>query len=169
MEMLNKPYLLESTIKRMRVLIKMLDKASLLLFYCLVVHTLCSPLYPALRSEDGSALRRLLNISPEETDGVQNGEHYEDAESLMDSTGKRIERHADAVFTNSYRKLLGKISARKLLQSIVDKRLGDSGLEGDLEPIAKRHSDNIFTDSYARYQRQMAIRKYLAAILGNLR
>ncbi|XP_072916085.1 glucagon family neuropeptides-like [Hemitrygon akajei] len=147
----------------------MLDKTSLLVFYCLSVHTLCSPLYPALRSEDGSTLRKLLNISPEETDRVQNGEHYEDTESLMDTTGKRTERHADAVFTNSYRKLLGQISARKFLQSIVDKRLGDSGLQEDLEPLVKRHSDDIFTDSYARYQRQMAIRKYLAAILGNQR
>lgn len=33
-------------------------------------------------------------------------------------------RHADAIFTNSYRKVLGQISARKFLQTIMGKRLG---------------------------------------------
>lgn len=33
-------------------------------------------------------------------------------------------RHADAIFTNSYRKVLGQISARKILQTIMGKRLG---------------------------------------------
>lgn len=32
-------------------------------------------------------------------------------------------RHADAIFTNSYRKVLGQISARKFLQTIMGKRL----------------------------------------------
>ena len=32
-------------------------------------------------------------------------------------------RHADAIFTNSYRKVLGQISARKILQTIMGKRL----------------------------------------------
>lgn len=35
-------------------------------------------------------------------------------------------RHADAIFTNSYRKVLGQISARKFLQTIMGKRLGYS-------------------------------------------
>uniref|UniRef100_A0A4W3JFK6 Somatoliberin n=1 Tax=Callorhinchus milii TaxID=7868 RepID=A0A4W3JFK6_CALMI len=38
----------------------------------------------------------------------------------------RTERHADAIFTNSYRKVLGQISARKFLQSIMGKRLGSA-------------------------------------------
>uniref|UniRef100_A0A671NV59 Somatoliberin n=1 Tax=Sinocyclocheilus anshuiensis TaxID=1608454 RepID=A0A671NV59_9TELE len=32
----------------------------------------------------------------------------------------RFERHADAIFTNSYRKVLGQISARKFLQTVMD-------------------------------------------------
>ncbi|XP_029946728.1 somatoliberin [Salarias fasciatus] len=36
----------------------------------------------------------------------------------------RSGRHAHAIFTNSYRKVLGQISARKFLQTIMGKRLG---------------------------------------------
>ncbi|XP_078412390.1 glucagon family neuropeptides-like [Cetorhinus maximus] len=148
----------------------MLGKASLLMFYCLTVHTVCSPVYPVLRFENRSTLGRLLS-SPAEENGVAQGRGvYEGNESALDSIGKRTERHADAIFTNTYRKVLGQMSARKLLQTIMGKRLGgDSSLEEEPELLAKRHSDNIFTDTYARYQRQMAIRKYLAAILGNQR
>ncbi|KAJ8361284.1 hypothetical protein SKAU_G00178090 [Synaphobranchus kaupii] len=47
-------------------------------------------------------------------------------------------RHADAIFTNSYRKVLGQISARKFLQTIMGKRLGENrGTEG---------SGVVFTD-----------------------
>lgn len=35
----------------------------------------------------------------------------------------RYGRHADAIFTNSYRKVLGQISARKFLQTVIGKRL----------------------------------------------
>uniref|UniRef100_A0A671R104 Somatoliberin n=1 Tax=Sinocyclocheilus anshuiensis TaxID=1608454 RepID=A0A671R104_9TELE len=52
----------------------------------------------------------------------------------------RFGRHADAIFTNSYRKVLGQISARKFLQTVMGKRLGpetqnyvkrQSGIYGD--------------------------------------
>lgn len=36
----------------------------------------------------------------------------------------RSGRHADAIFTNSYRKVLGQISARKFLQTITGKGSG---------------------------------------------
>lgn len=36
----------------------------------------------------------------------------------------RMQRHADAIFTDHYRKVLGQISARKILQTIIGKRLG---------------------------------------------
>uniref|UniRef100_UPI00398E6850 glucagon family neuropeptides-like n=1 Tax=Pristiophorus japonicus TaxID=55135 RepID=UPI00398E6850 len=147
----------------------MLGKASLLVFCCLTVHTVCSPVYPALRFEERSTLGRLLSSPAEESGVAQAGGVYEDNESALDSAGKRTERHADAIFTNTYRKVLGQISARKFLQTIMGKRLGDSSLEEQPELLAKRHSDDIFTDTYSRYQRQMAIRKYLAAILGNQR
>ncbi|KAM9296510.1 somatoliberin [Gastrophryne carolinensis] len=37
---------------------------------------------------------------------------------------KRMERHIDAIFTNTYRKVLGQISARRYLQNKMGKRLG---------------------------------------------
>ncbi|XP_008106862.1 pituitary adenylate cyclase-activating polypeptide isoform X5 [Anolis carolinensis] len=77
-------------------------------------------------------------------------------------------RHADGIFNKAYRKVLGQLSARKYLHSLMAKRVGGaaSGLEDDSEPLSKRHSDGIFTDSYSRYRKQMAVKKYLAAVLG---
>lgn len=40
------------------------------------------------------------------------------------SFSPRMQRHADAIFTDNYRKFLGQISARKFLQTIIGKRLG---------------------------------------------
>ncbi|XP_053309712.1 somatoliberin [Spea bombifrons] len=42
----------------------------------------------------------------------------------------RMERHVDAIFTNTYRKFLGQISARRYLQNMMGKRLGQEGLDG---------------------------------------
>ncbi|KAK1173696.1 glucagon family neuropeptides isoform X2, partial [Acipenser oxyrinchus oxyrinchus] len=77
-------------------------------------------------------------------------------------------RHADGIFNNAYRKVLGQLSARKYLHSLMEKRVGSgvSSMEEDSEPLSKRHSDGIFTDSYSRYRKQMAVKKYLAAVLG---
>ncbi|KAF7465735.1 Hypothetical predicted protein [Marmota monax] len=36
----------------------------------------------------------------------------------------RMRRYADAIFTNSYRKVLGQLSARKLLQDIMSRQQG---------------------------------------------
>uniref|UniRef100_A0AAY4ELM7 Somatoliberin n=1 Tax=Denticeps clupeoides TaxID=299321 RepID=A0AAY4ELM7_9TELE len=54
----------------------------------------------------------------------------------------RSGRHADAIFTNSYRKVLGQISARKFLQTIMGKRPGE-----EMEGYVKRQSA-IYEDSY---------------------
>ncbi|XP_071274019.1 pituitary adenylate cyclase-activating polypeptide isoform X1 [Agelaius tricolor] len=77
-------------------------------------------------------------------------------------------RHADGIFNKAYRKLLGQLSARKYLHSLMAKRVGGAsgGLGDDAEPLTKRHIDGIFTDSYSRYRKQMAVKKYLAAVLG---
>ncbi|XP_010770619.1 somatoliberin isoform X1 [Notothenia coriiceps] len=62
------------------------------------------------------------------------------ADQLVDdsgeSAGSRSGRHADAIFTNSYRKVLGQVSARKFLQTIMGKRRGDKS-----ESYVKRQSD----------------------------
>uniref|UniRef100_A0A8B9NIG0 Adenylate cyclase activating polypeptide 1 n=1 Tax=Accipiter nisus TaxID=211598 RepID=A0A8B9NIG0_9AVES len=77
-------------------------------------------------------------------------------------------RHADGIFNKAYRKLLGQLSARKYLHSLMAKRVGGAsgGLGDESEPLTKRHIDGIFTDSYSRYRKQMAVKKYLAAVLG---
>ncbi|KAI5093326.1 somatoliberin precursor [Silurus meridionalis] len=56
----------------------------------------------------------------------------------------RSGRHADAIFTNSYRKVLGQISARKFLQTITGK---GSGTRPDSEHYVKRQA-GIFEDTF---------------------
>ncbi|KFR05337.1 Glucagon family neuropeptides, partial [Opisthocomus hoazin] len=82
----------------------------------------------------------------------------------------RMQRHADAIFTDNYRKFLGQISARKFLQTIIGKRLGSSESspgEGVHEFLTRRQSDSILMDS--RYHQQMELRDFLGAILQNQR
>ncbi|NXP42064.1 PACA protein, partial [Leiothrix lutea] len=82
----------------------------------------------------------------------------------------RVQRHADAIFTDNYRKFLGQISARKFLQTIIGKRLGGSESspgEGLQEFLSRRQSDSILMDS--QYLQQMVLRDFLGAILQNQR
>ncbi|XP_031209457.1 VIP peptides [Mastomys coucha] len=78
----------------------------------------------------------------------------------------RNARHADGVFTSDYSKLLGQISAKKYLESLIGKRI--SSIPEDPVPI-KRHSDAVFTDNYTRLRKQMAVKKYLNSILNGKR
>ncbi|NXM69026.1 PACA protein, partial [Serilophus lunatus] len=80
----------------------------------------------------------------------------------------RMQRHADAIFTDNYRKFLGQISARKFLQTIIGKRLGSSGSSPELQEfLTRRQSDSILMDSH--YHQQMVLRDFLGAILQNQR
>ncbi|XP_032404715.1 glucagon family neuropeptides-like [Xiphophorus hellerii] len=110
-----------------------MEKAAvlLLLFCCLVMSLSGSPLYPSIRfgQRDTSILMTSSLKNPAE-------QQDEDRISLRDGEELRSERHADAIFTNSYRKVLGQISARKFLQTIMGKRLGDES-----ESYMKRQSD----------------------------
>uniref|UniRef100_A0A8C1K213 VIP peptides-like n=1 Tax=Cyprinus carpio TaxID=7962 RepID=A0A8C1K213_CYPCA len=76
-------------------------------------------------------------------------------------------RHADGLFTSGYSKLLGQLSARRYLESLIGKRVSDDLME-DQAPM-KRHSDAIFTDNYSRFRKQMAVKKYLNSILTGKR
>ncbi|KAM6927885.1 somatoliberin [Xenentodon cancila] len=107
----------------------MMKKAALLLFCCLLVSLSGSPLYPSIRfgQRDTSILMTASMKNPAE----QLGE-----DTPMERAELRSERHADAIFTNSYRKVLGQISARKFLQTIMGKRLGDES-----ESYMKRQAD----------------------------
>ncbi|KAL4640806.1 VIP peptides-like [Arapaima gigas] len=80
---------------------------------------------------------------------------------------QRPTRHADGLFTSGYSKLLGQLSARRYLESLIGKRVSDDFME-DQAPI-KRHSDAIFTDNYSRFRKQMAVKKYLNSVLTGKR
>ncbi|ELK09323.1 VIP peptide [Pteropus alecto] len=76
-------------------------------------------------------------------------------------------RHADGVFTSDFSRLLGQLSAKKYLESLIGKRVGNN-ISDDQGPI-KRHSDAVFTDNYTRLRKQMAVKKYLNSILNGKR
>uniref|UniRef100_A0A673WB44 Vasoactive intestinal peptide n=1 Tax=Salmo trutta TaxID=8032 RepID=A0A673WB44_SALTR len=79
----------------------------------------------------------------------------------------RPTRHADGLFTSGYSKLLGQLSARRYLESLIGKRVSDDMME-DQVPV-KRHSDAIFTDNYSRFRKQMAVKKFLNSVLTGKR
>ncbi|KAM8945510.1 VIP peptides [Pelodytes ibericus] len=79
----------------------------------------------------------------------------------------RTSRHADGLFTSGYSKLLGQLSARKYLESLIGKRVSNNVVEDQL-PV-KRHSDAVFTDNYSRFRKQMAVKKYLNSVLTGKR
>uniref|UniRef100_A0A671V5P0 Adenylate cyclase activating polypeptide 1b n=1 Tax=Sparus aurata TaxID=8175 RepID=A0A671V5P0_SPAAU len=92
----------------------------------------------------------------------------DDTYSFYYPTEKRTERHAEEELDRALREILGQLTARHYLHSLMTIRAGDdNSMEEESEPLSKRHSDGIFTDSYSRYRKQMAVKKYLAAVLGS--
>ncbi|XP_051957255.1 VIP peptides-like isoform X2 [Xyrauchen texanus] len=83
------------------------------------------------------------------------------------NTVERPTRHADGLFTSGYSKLLGQLSAKEYLESLLAKRVSDE-LGVEQMPV-KRHSDAVFTDNYSRYRKQMAAKKYLNSVLAGKR
>ncbi|XP_030051369.1 VIP peptides [Microcaecilia unicolor] len=79
----------------------------------------------------------------------------------------RTTRHSDGVFTSNYSKLLGQLSARKYLESLIGKRVSNNFMDEQM-PV-KRHSDAVFTDNYSRLRKQMAVKKYLDSVLTGKR
>ncbi|XP_014021816.2 somatoliberin [Salmo salar] len=100
----------------------MMDRAVLLVFCCLVMSVSVAPLYPSIRfgQRDTSILMTSSIEHPMQLLG-------KNSTPLTQKAELRSGRHADAIFTNSYRKVLGQISARKFLQSIMGKRLQVEG------------------------------------------
>ncbi|NXM23194.1 PACA protein, partial [Ploceus nigricollis] len=150
--------------------VAMCSKAILaLLVYGIIMHcsVYCSPAaglqYPALRLED--------EVYDEDGNTLQDFAYDQEPLGIANPSsmiGEMYTLHADGIFNKAYRKLLGQLSARKYLHSLMAKRVGGAsgGLGDDAEPLTKRHIDGIFTDSYSRYRKQMAVKKYLAAVLG---
>ncbi|XP_020644938.3 somatoliberin [Pogona vitticeps] len=149
----------------------MLDRAILLLLLHFVMCSLSSPLYPTLRYSPVPISGKAVSFQLQESGPVQshNLSVEEQEEKFLTSPAeKRMQRHADAIFTDSYRKVRGKLSAQKLLQSIVGKRLGEGSLgDEEHEFLTRRHSDSILMDS--RYHQQMVLRNFLGAMLQNQR
>ncbi|KAG8510706.1 VIP peptides containing protein, partial [Galemys pyrenaicus] len=100
----------------------------------------------------------------EDTDFLQNALAENDTPYYDVS---RNARHADGVFTSDYSRLLGQLSAKKYLESLIGKRVSNN-ISEDQGPI-KRHSDAVFTDNYTRLRKQMAVKKYLNSILNGKR
>ncbi|XP_004430625.1 PREDICTED: somatoliberin [Ceratotherium simum simum] len=71
----------------------------------------------------------------------------------------RIPRYADAIFTNSYRKVLSQLSARKLLQDIMSRQQGERNQEQEAKTRLGRQVDNMWAD-----QEQMALDSILVAL-----
>ncbi|XP_009874856.1 PREDICTED: somatoliberin [Apaloderma vittatum] len=153
----------------------MLEKATLLLLLHLVACSISSPLYPALRYSPGPVAGNTVNFQLQHSSPLQSydplaEEQEEEMSFLTDPTEKRMQRHADAIFTDNYRKFLGQISARKFLQTIIGKRLGSSESsvgQGVHEFLTRRQSDSILMDS--GYHQQMVLRDFLGANLQDQR
>ncbi|XP_029971067.1 glucagon family neuropeptides-like [Salarias fasciatus] len=154
------------------------SKATLiLLIYGILMHysVFCTPIglsYPKIRldndvfDEEGNSLpdmgfdgEQLALRSPQSLN--------DDPYTVFYPPEQRAERHAEEELDRALREILGQLTARHYLHSLMTIRAGeDSSVEEESEPLSKRHSDGIFTDSYSRYRKQMAVQKYLAAVLG---
>ncbi|KAJ8392391.1 hypothetical protein AAFF_G00075160 [Aldrovandia affinis] len=97
----------------------------------------------------------------------ENDKLYYDLSNIV----ARPTRHADGLFTSGYSKLLGQLSARRYLESLIGKRVSSDVLteEAADEAPVKRHSDAIFTNNYSRFRKQMAVKKYLNSVLTGKR
>nr|UVN25858.1 growth hormone-releasing hormone [Ctenopharyngodon idella] len=109
----------------------MMPKTALLALCCLLLSVTSSPVYPALRFGQRAAAILMTSSIEDPISSFQQALHC---------AHQMFGRHADAIFTNSYRKVLGQISARKFLQTVMGKRLGpetqnyvkrQSGIYGD--------------------------------------
>ncbi|TTB41835.1 Somatoliberin [Bagarius yarrelli] len=119
----------------------MMERSVVLMLCWMLMLGLCTPglCTPSLRFGHG-ATAKLMSSSLE--DPLQPPTHYRSSRSQH--VEFRSGRHADAIFTNSYRKVLGQISARKFLQTITGK---GSGSRSESEHYIKRQA-GIYQDTY---------------------
>nr|KAF6471332.1 growth hormone releasing hormone [Molossus molossus] len=71
----------------------------------------------------------------------------------------RVPRYADAIFTNSYRKVWGQLSARKLLQDIMSRQQAERNQEQGAKVRLGRQVDSMWED-----QKQMVLESILVAL-----
>ncbi|XP_018413168.1 PREDICTED: somatoliberin [Nanorana parkeri] len=119
----------------------------LLLHLALCIH--CYILHPDYSPGQSPRSRRNVNLPMLERDPMQNEDWSLDEERgfIRGLSEKRMERHVDAIFTNTYRKFLSQISARRYLQNMMGKRLGQDYLDrqdqGDSEQSPRILRDTI--------------------------
>ncbi|KAM5135892.1 somatoliberin [Mantella aurantiaca] len=123
---------------------------SLCLLLHLALYTQCYVLHPDYSPVQSSKARRSINLPMLEGDPMQNqGWSLDEERGFMRGLSeKRMERHVDAIFTNTYRKFLGQISARRYLQNMMGKRLGQDYLERQYQDDGKQ-SPRILRDIIA--------------------
>ncbi|XP_040186475.1 somatoliberin [Rana temporaria] len=111
----------------------------LLLHLALCIH--CYILHPDYSPGQSSKSSRYVNPPMLEINPMQNPDWSLDEEQrfIRGLSEKRMERHVDAIFTNTYRKFLSQISARRYLQNMMGKRLGQDYLESQYQEESKRN------------------------------
>ncbi|XP_063816420.1 somatoliberin isoform X2 [Pseudophryne corroboree] len=110
------------------------------LHFVLCVH--CYILHPNYSYDQTSKPDRNVNLPAIMVDPMRSlGWSLDEERGLVRGLSeKRMERHVDAIFTNTYRKFLGQISARQYLQNMMGKRLGQADTRGQY-PSASGRSD----------------------------
>ncbi|XP_051528359.1 VIP peptides-like [Myxocyprinus asiaticus] len=131
----------------------MMERSALLTLCCLFLLATSCPICPSLRfGQRAAAILMTSSIDDPVQLQADTSSHTTDAEF-----GFRSGRHADAIFTNSYRKVLGQISARKFLQTVMGKRTGP-----ETQNSVKRQP-SIYGDTYKQdmfvIQREQSYRK----------
>ncbi|XP_012693960.1 somatoliberin isoform X2 [Clupea harengus] len=116
----------------------MMERTALLALCCLLMPVSCSPLYPSLNFGHRATSISMSSMLEDPLQLPENDYSSSQTEEAVFRSG----RHADAIFTNSYRKVLGQISARKFLKSVMGKRLGE-----EPEHFEKRQS-GIYEDTF---------------------
>ncbi|GAA6090612.1 somatoliberin isoform X1 [Tachysurus ichikawai] len=132
----------------------MMERAVVLVLCWTLMLGPCTPLYPSLRF--GQRATAIVMSSSLE-DPLQPPTDYRSARSQH--VEFRSGRHADAIFTNSYRKVLGQISARKFLQTVTGK---GSGSRPESEPYVKRQAgifENTYKQDLMSFEREHSYRK----------
>ncbi|KAM5305307.1 somatoliberin [Glossophaga mutica] len=76
------------------------------------------------------------------------------------SPALRMPRYADAIFINSFRKVLGQLSARKQLQDVMSRHPGERNQEQGAKARLGRQVDSVWED-----QKQLALESILVALL----
>ncbi|KAM3921561.1 somatoliberin [Leptodactylus fuscus] len=117
-----------------------------LLQFGLYVH--CYLLHPNYSYDQTSRSSKNVNLPVLQSDPMQDWSLDEAQGFVRGLSEKRMERHVDAIFTNTYRKFLGQISARRYLQNMMGKRLGQDDL---LYPSEGELNDRTLRDTLASF------------------